>query len=149
MPLNRTGPTGRSAGYGYGIQFRKSPGPLLPKTRHDEERIVDSDRKPNHRDQVLGERLHLYDLADEEDGTKGDDDRGDRQHHGKNRGRQRTEQHGQDDQRDRHAEGLALLRVGLVAFDEVSGECRLAGYEYLELVACFCLVHHIEYRFHV
>ncbi len=102
---------------------------LLPVTGNDEQRVVDADRQPDHRDHVGDEEAEVEELADQcgqphGDGD-GDDSEDDRDHTGDHRAKDPY----QDHEGDPDSDGLPQSEVLFGNSIEVVHQCRRAGHE--------------------
>ena len=83
----------------------------LPEPRHDEERVVDPDPEPDHRDEDRRDRVDVGQAGEDEEQEERRGERDDREHDRDERRHERPEDDQQDDDRREQAEQLggALL----------------------------------------
>ena len=125
----------RGAGPCNGLFYREALASFLLETRHDEQRVVDADGQPDHRDEVGHEKRDvLVELAYQRNGAGGDDDSHGSQDYRYPGGTHRPEHQQQDDDGDPHPNRLALDQVSLGDIPQVLINGGFAGHGDVESV---------------
>ena len=128
MPRGRDRPHGSIPRSESGVEF-------FPEAGDHQERIIDPDAQPDHRDHVQDEDRHRRELRNDPDEGEGNCDRHHADDDWQKRGHQRTERQHQNRQRDR--DQLAFIALGVVGADgaDVDVEWGAAGDQYAVRVA--------------
>ena len=107
---------------------------FFPVSREDEERVVDADSQPHHRDDVWDELVELDKLPDDPGEAHGGEYRDDGQDDGYECRDHGAEYQRQDDDRDSDADHLAGEKVVLGKFHESNVDAGVADHQELEAV---------------
>ncbi len=115
---------------------------------HDEQRVVDADGQPDHRDHVDDQEVEFERLADERRRSHGDDYGQDSLGDGNAGGDRRPEYEQQDHQRDWQGYDLTALQVLLGSLIERALDASVARRCHLEALVQVCRLYRLNQRLH-